>query len=1007
MIPIEKYWENLDIRSVGREAPRAYYIPYGDAQQALIGKRGYSPFYQSLNGSWKFRYHRSVHEVTERFYEESADVSGWDDILVPSCWQVNGYDQLHYTNINYPFPYDPPYVPDDNPAGLYVREFQLADNWKANKQTFVIFEGVNACFYLWVNGHFVGYSQGSRMPAEFELSEKLRAGKNTIAVMVLKWCDGSYLEDQDIWRYSGIFRDVYLLARDHHHIRDVDNQQLFADDYSAVTLRSEIETTGQVSVRAELQDAEGRVVGSQNVTIDAKGIVELQVESPVLWNAERPYLYQLLLYAGEEVLRFRVGFRKIEIVDGVFQINGQAVKLKGVNRHDSHPELGQTVPLPHMKKDLELMKQHNINTIRTAHYPNDSKFLELCDEYGFYVIDEADLECHGVEAATGSFHALTNNPAWKDSFLERVERMIERDKNHASVVIWSLGNESGYGDNHIAMAQWSKQRDPSRPIHYEGAADKYGGHSNKDGLDMDSHMYATVAYIEDYAKDDTNVKPLFLCEYSHAMGNGPGDLKDYWDVIYRYPKLMGACVWEWCDHGVLTETEDGQRFFAYGGDFGDKPNDGNFCIDGLVSPDRIPHSGLLELKKVIAPIRIEASELSEGRLKLTNLYDFIDLSHLALHWSVEKEGETVARGRIDELMIQPHETGEVMIPLTLPKESEKRCDLTVSFRLKQDTPWALAGHEITFEQFELPVLVVNQANQPMTMTNRSIHAEESNSLLTMEGHDFKHVFDLAKGGFAVISRQQVNMIDGVTGFAIWRAPTDNDQYVKAEWIKAGYDRAQMKVYRADWKQVDRSSVEIQVDFSLGGYSVPTILRGQAQWRVDAAGVISLQVHAEVKDELVYLPRFGISLTMPAGMEEVEYFGLGPHDSYIDKRQSVRKGKYLMSVDDMYVPYIKPQENGARYGTDWAIISNALGMGLKFQGEQEFSFNASHYSVEDLTSTSHAHLLKKQKRTFVNVDYKMSGVGSNSCGPELLEPYRLNEKQIDFHLQIQPVFKADE
>lgn len=1011
MIQINRHWEDLNVLQVNREAPRAYFIPYADAVSAKSGKRGRSPHYQTLNGSWKFQYHRTVSSVEEAFYEEAADVSGWDDLIVPSCWQVNGYDQLHYTNLNYPFPCDPPYVPGDNPAGLYVREVSVPDHWE-EKEKYIVFEGVNACFYLWVNGQFAGYSQGSRMPAEFNISPLLRQGKNKIAVMVLKWCDGSYLEDQDAWRYSGIFRDVYVLARDPHHIRDVFNKQTFQDGYRKAALMTEIETTGLLAVSAELQDAEGNVVGTDKAVLDGKGALRFELTDPVLWNAEKPYLYRLYIHSGEEVLQFPVGFRQITIADGVFRINEQAVKLKGVNRHDSHPELGQTIPVHHMIKDLVLMKKHNINTVRTSHYPNDSRFMELCNEYGFYVVDEADLECHGIGTAggfqNGVFHKLSRDPAWKDAFVDRAVRMVERDKNHPCIVMWSLGNESGYEANHIAMAEWTRLRDASIPVHYEGAAPHYEGNPYIDCLDLESRMYASVKEIEAYALDGNQKKPLFLCEYSHAMGNGPGDLKDYWDAIYRHPKLMGGCVWEWCDHGIKTETKDGTPFFAYGGDFGDTPNDGNFCIDGLVTPDRKPHTGLLELKKVIAPIRIEEHDLRIGQIKVTNLYDFIDLSHMGIFWKIEQEGQVIRQGQLEVAGIAPHSSQIVTLPYMMPETAAGRFVVTLSCWLKEETVWAEAGHEITFEQFEWKA---DKQSEPEKAAKRMspIQVKQTGHLLTVEGFDFRHVFDLRDGAVHQISKHGVDMLDAPSGFSIWRAPTDNDMHVKEKWLDEGYDRAVMKVYQCDWEQTGDHEVEIRSRFSLGAVSRFTILGGEACWKVNGSGEIVLQLHVKIGEErpFPFLPRFGLRLTMPQGMEEVEYAGFGPHESYIDKRQSVRKGKFLTTVDEMFENYIMPQENGARYGTEWAIVSNEQGMGLQFSASEGFSFNASHFTPEDLTKAAHSWELAKRKETIVHLDYRMSGVGSNSCGPELAEPYRLNDKEFRFELRLMPVFKEDE
>lgn len=1009
MIRIDKYWENPDVLQVNREPARAAYIPFGDMEAAKSGKRGRSPFYQTLNGNWKFRYLESVALVEDGFYAADADAEGWDDLLVPSCWQSNGYDRMHYTNVNYPIPCDPPFVPDNNPAGLYIRDFELSGRL-AEKEQYLVFEGVNSCFYLWVNGRFAGYSQGSRMPAEFRVTPYLVPGRNRIAAMVLKWCDGTYLEDQDLWRYSGIFRDVYLLGRDRVHIRDAGIRTELAPGFASALLHIHLKTSGSLKVNAELRDSRNRSVGRGEVAVDGEGALSIEVKEPELWSAERPYLYRLYLRAGEEVLIFPAGFRSVDIRDGVFRINGTAVKLKGVNRHDSHPLLGQTIPLGHMKRDLMLMKRHNINTVRTSHYPNDYRFLDLCDEYGFYVIDEADLECHGIgiaeDWADGAFHKLSADPQWRSAFLDRAERLVERDKNHPSVIIWSLGNESGYDLNHIAMAEWTKRRDPSRPVHYEGAAPRYNGHPGTECLDMESRMYDSVADIEAYANDDSSRKPLFLCEYSHAMGNGPGDLHDYWQVIERYPKLMGGCVWEWCDHGIPAAAADGTAYYAYGGDFGDRPHDGNFCIDGLVYPDRRPHTGLLELKQVIAPVQFEAVDVLKGRVKAVNRYDFTDLSHITLFWKVERDGELVDQGQIDGLRTGPGSEELLALPYTLPPEAAGSWTLTLSCRQKRETAWAEAGYELAFAQFELPALpAVNRVR--LAAASTPVQAEVRGGLLAVSGLDFRHLFDLRAGTLTGISRHGVGMLAAPARFNIWRAPIDNDRNVRNKWVREGYDRAEMKVYDCRWRQVSDSVVEATVRFSLGGYIRYPVLHGTAVWMVDGSGAISLKTDVRVRDGLIYLPRFGLQLTLPEGNEEVEYYGFGPHESYIDKRRSVKKGRYVTTVDDLFEPYVMPQENGSRFGTDWAIVSNLQGMGLGFAADEPFSFNAAHYTPEDLTQAAHTHELSKRKETIVHLDYKMSGVGSASCGPELADPYRLDEKQFSFGLLIRPMFKEDE
>lgn len=995
MINITKYYEDLNVMQINRQEPRSYYIPYGSEKAAASKERTQSPFYQNLNGTWKFQYHSSINNVKDEFYAENTDVSNWDNLTVPSCWQVNGYDKCHYTNVNYPFPCDPPYVPNENPAGTYVRDFNISEKWD-NKSKYVVFEGVNSCFYLWINGDFVGYSQGSRIPAEFDISPFVKKGKNRMSVLVLKWCDGSYIEDQDLWRFTGIFRDVYLLARDNSHIRDVFVKQELSEDFKTAILKCEIDSTLTTEISAILKDMSGNAIAQGKLSISTDNILELQINDPILWNAEAPYLYSLYLYAGEEVLQFNTGFRKIETKAGVFMVNDKAIKLKGVNRHDSHPELGQTIPLKHMIKDLMLMKSHNVNTIRTSHYPNDPRFLNLCDEYGFYIIDEADLECHGVNNA-GDFHLLTNNIAWEKAFLDRASRLVERDKNHPCVIIWSMGNESGYGINHISMAKWTKNRDGSRLVHYEGAAACYQGCKDIDCLDMESKMYASVEYIEEYALNEENIKPLFLCEYSHAMGNGPGDLKDYWDIIYNYPKLMGGCVWEWCDHGIKTSTENGQEFYAYGGDFGDTPNDGNFCLDGLVYPDRTPHTGLLELKNIIAPVRIEVVDVNKGKIKVTNLYDFIDLSHLSLIWRVEQNGLVINQGEISDLKVAPGNT-EIF---ALNYITVENAILTISLVQKKDTLWQKSGYEISFKQFELPL---KKSDEPKDEYVPSIKVLKDANLVTIEGFDFCHSFDLYTGSFVSITKNYMEMINSVPKFNIWRGPIDNDRNIKLKWMEEGYDKAVMHVYNSELVNLTETSVEIHVDFSLGAYIKLPILHGKAIWKVDGTGEISLNTQIKVRENLVFLPRFGVQLSMPNGNEEVEYYGFGPHESYIDKCQSVKRGQYLTTVDAMFENYLVPQENGSRYKTQWVTITNALGMGLKITSNKDFSFNASHYTPEDLTEAGHPYQLEKRKETIVNIDYKMSGVGSNSCGPELLEKYQLKEKEFEFGIRILPIFK---
>jgi beta-galactosidase len=1003
---IKNYYENPDVLHENCEKPRAYFIPYDTEEKAEKGFRGDSKFFKSLNGIWKFRYFEHVKDVCGDFYTEGFCTDEWDDIIVPSNWQMNGYGVPNYTNVNYPYPCDPPYVPNENPAGIYIKNINV--NPAEGKQYYLNFEGVDSCFFLWVNGKYTGYSQVSHMTSEFNITHLVKQGINTIAVMVLKWCDGSYIEDQDMWRLSGIFRDVYILERDRVHISDIFVKTQFDDGFEHATISCEFEAAGAdtLSLKAVLKDPDGNIAGAEETAVRSSGTVRFDVSKPLLWTAETPYLYTLCLYVGQEIIHIRIGLRKVEIKDSTILINGRAVKFKGVNRHDFHPELGHVTPVWDMKQDLVLMKQHNINAIRTSHYPNDPRFLEYCDEMGFYVIDEADLECHGV-FRVGDKDMLAADPQFEKAFVDRMKLMVERDKNHACVVMWSLGNESGYGTNHIKMAEWVKSRDNSRLIHYEGASgvDQTRWDETK-CLDVLSFMYPSILDIADRILTIPGEKrPVVLCEYSHAMGNGPGDLKDYWDLIYSNKRLSGAFVWEWKDHGIKTSTQDGTEYYAYGGDFGDKPNDGNFCIDGLVYPDRRPHTGLLELKQVIAPVKTEADDLKAGRIKVKNLYDFIDLSNLILNWKIECDGEFVDGGFIDNITLKPYESSVVSLPLPDLDTLSGRCFLIVWYTLKKETVWADRGHTLARFQFEMPARECKTEKIEVSRME-PLDIAESKHLLTINGTNFKYVIDTTTGMFSSIEYNGVKLISEQPRLTIWRAPIDNDRNIRAKWEAEGYNRIVPHIYSVNYERSSDKCVSITSSYSLGGYSKKPVIKGELKWIVFGSGDILFETHADVREGVPYLPRFGLRFTMPPGNELVEYFGFGPHESYIDKRQSTYKSRFSARVSQMHEDYIMPQENGSHYATEWALVSNLLGMGLLFIGIDDFSFNASHFTPEDLTNAQHNYELKPGKETIVHVDYKMSGVGSASCGPELLEKYRLSDSKIHYRLRIKPVFSAE-
>ena len=1077
MIQIEQYWQDEKILQVSREEARAYYIPFKgsghtgvegfDGDFTLAGlKRKRSPFYQTLNGNWKFSYHPKYTLVDEDFMQCGFDDSCWDDLLVPSTWQTKGYDGCHYTNKRYPIPCDVPFVPDQNPVGAYNRVFNVSEDW-CEKEIYVVFEGVNSCFYLWVNGEFAGYSQGSRIPSEFCISKYLKTGKNKISVLVFKWCDGSYLEDQDVYRFSGIFRDVYLLARDKKHIRDVFIRQHF-ESLNKVTLELECTSSDAVSVRCVILDQDNNLIGEKTGVITKKDSVSFEINDPVLWNCECPYLYTVLVYAGDEVLIFATGIRKIELMENLaLAINDIPVKLKGVNRHDTNPIHGPSASLKSMTDELIQMKRYNINTIRTAHYPNDPRFYLLCDYYGFYVIDEADLECHGT-VYVGKINLISDDPNWEDAYMDRMVRMVERDKNSASIIFWSLGNESGYGINHIKMAQYAKERDGSRLIHCEGAVRVQNPDTSC--LDMRSVMYPKMDIVRDYANDDSVKVPLLLCEYSHAMGNSPGDIKDYWDIIYKTPKLIGGCIWEWRDHSILAkrytpkDSSDKnvitvpskvaeqtlknlgldigkidrdyyiEEFYAYGGDFSEVPNDGNFCMDGLCYPDGTPHTGLLEAKSVYSGVDAQIIDFNEGTLRIINRFDFTGLSHIFLSWVLERNGDPVTCGSVPELIVEPHD--EITISLDYNLSKAGNYSLRLSFHEKSQRPWASSGYEVAFRHFEHCIKgdEINPSHCISSQTKR-INVIEKDTLVIIEGLDFIHTFDKYAGTFTSINYNGVDLLCQPIGFDVFRAPTDNERYVKKLWYEWGLHDVRAKVYRAEVQTSDSEHCKIIVDFSLGCYTLEPVLHATTTWTVNAAGEIQTDTdvkvgsfHSSLIGELawqfrinnlmndiinnvelgadVFLPRFGLKLTMPGEYEEIEYYGYGPTESYMDKKNGTYKSRFSATVDSLFENYLTPQENGAHYGTDWLTVTNFSGIGIKVKSDDSFSFNVSNYDSKQMDQATHPHELIKLDKTIVNIDYKTSGVGSASCGPLLQSQYRLSEKEFTFKACILPINRDD-
>ena len=1004
-------WENPQVLSRNREAASATSIPYADRETARTGERGSSPSFRLLNGQWRFFYAPSPAAVPAGFEQDTFDEAGWAGVAVPGNWQRQGYGIPQYTNIAYPFPVDPPFVPDANPVGLYKKSFALPEHWQG-KRIFLHFAGVDSAFYLWINGQQVGYSQGSHLPSEFDVTPFLQPGRNTLAVQVFQWSDGSYLEDQDQWRLSGIFRDVFLIARPPTYLQDVRLRTTLGDGYAsgtleiAVTLRNAGQSQSAGKVSAVLLDAGGAEVAALEIGSAAPApgqtaLVEaaLTAAHPRLWSAEEPNLYTLLLSLETEggvqtTERFAVGFRQLEIQQGRLLLNGTPITLCGVNRHDTHPDLGHVTPRAHMVQDIQLMKQHNINCVRTSHYPNDPYWLDLCDEYGLYVVDEADLEAHGFGVDGGDWSRLSHDPGWREAYVDRAERMVQRDKNHPSVIMWSLGNESGYGPNHHAMIDAIRALDPGRPVHYESAySEDYAG------LDLVSRMYTSVPdlIIEGEKTDDP--RPFFLCEYAHAMGNGPGSLKEYWDAIDTYPRLLGGCVWEWADHGIRQRTESGQEWFAYGGDFGDVPNDGNFCIDGLTSPDRVPHPALLELKKVTAPVWAEAEDLQRGTVRIHNRYDFAPLAHLAAFWRVVQNGKTLQEGRLPPLDIAAGAEAVVPVPYTLPLAGDAWLDL--SFALDQDTSWAARGHEIAWAQMALPTppapvtaLALNQM-PPLTL-------EAPGRLLEIAGADFRMAFDQNTGALTQWEYQDTPLLVSGPALSVWRAPTDNDARAASPWRRAGLDRLAVRTVSVTWAQPTPQRVQVTAQVTLAAVSHFPAFAVTYSYTIYGSGDVLLDTHiAPLRTDLPTLPRIGLEMTLLPGFDRFTWDGLGPHESYPDRRESAKRGIYSGTVSEQFQNYIRPQENGSKSDVRWAAVTDARGLGLLATAQPLLSVSVHHFTTADLAAAEHTYELQPRPETILHLDYAQSGLGSQSCGPGPLPQYLITPAEMSFRVRLTP------
>lgn len=1004
---LPRYFENPQTLHVNTTPHHAYFIPFSSPESAVKKRREFSPYFTLLNGEWDFAYFESYTHLPQDFLHFSFT----DKIPVPSNWQNYGYDNHQYTNVNYPFPFDPPYVPIENPCGLYHRVFNVEIN--AEKRYLLNFEGVDSCLFVYVNQQFVGYSQISHCTSEFDITDFLQQGKNHLHVLVLKWCDGSYLEDQDKFRMSGIFRDVYLLARERNYLQDFFIQTQFNLELTKAQLHVACQFAEcEQPISWQLFDPQGKLI------IEQKGhAFHAEIENAQLWHAEKPRLYTLILQYGSEVICQKIGLRHIEVKNGVMLFNGQAIKFKGVNRHDSDPKTGYVISREQALQDLRLMKQHNFNAIRTAHYPNAPWFTELCDEYGFYVIAESDIESHGTNAVyvaspetsillgvkteidheairqktIDNYCYMARSPEFNQAILDRTYANVERDKNRPSVVIWSLGNESGYGENFEQAAAWVKQRDPSRLVHYENAIFQHSAHQNDtSNLDFHSEMYTSTEELDAYFVDAQNQKPYLFCEYLHAMGNSCGDAEDYFQAMEKHAGACGGFVWEWCNHSPYLPNSNRM---GYGVDFNDTPNDGNFCADGLVTADRQIQSNVLEYKNVYRPLR---ATLKNGHIELKNYLDFTDAAEvISIHYQITEDFVVIQKGQIDDLNIAPKSTALLSLPL--PASNGSLQILTLTYYQKIENGLIPQGHCLGFEQIilsEQPHLFADELKSNLQPISVSEHA----NLISVKVADIEYQFDQYKGTIQQITKDGKPWLNQATDFNIWRAPLDNDSLMKAHWLAAGYDRATSRVYNyrlTEWE----SAVEITFKLGLVAVSKARILTLNVVYRIEQNGLLRINIHAEKQPHLPFLPRFGLRFFLNQGFNQVEYVGYGPTESYLDKHHATALGRYKTTPESNHVPYLKPQENGSHYGCTEVKVAN-LSDCFTVQSHAPFSMNVFPYSQEELGSKKHQYDLEKSGSTILCVDYKMSGVGSNSCGPALKEQYRLSETEWDWSISLQ-------
>ena len=1003
-----KTWENHQIDGINRMPARAHFLTFPSKEKALLNNNRYTHAFKNLNGVWKFMFLDAPEYSPEGFFNSDFDVTKMDDITVPGNWQLQGYGKMHYSDLWYNFPINPPYVPTENPTGIYKRTFFVEESYR-DKKIIIRFCGVDSAYHLWINGKEVGYSKVARNESEFDITDLIRVGEeNDVTVRVYQWSDGTYLEDQDMWWESGIFRDVELIGVPKDGINDYKVIADLDDEYKNGIFKVEafLRTTKEVNVTFELVDAGENTVFTKTVVAkEGKACIDEVIADVNHWTAETPYLYKLFMTVEDngqivEVIPQNVGFRNIRLNGETFLVNGVAIKFKGVNRHDYSPQNGRVVSREEIEKDIILMKQFNINAIRTSHYPNSYYLYDLCDEYGMYLIAETDLECHGFEL-TGDYKWITDDPSWELAYVSRMTRMIERDKNHPAIIFWSLGNESAFGCNFRKMTDVAHEMDPTRLVHYEGDFDV-------ESADVYSTMYT---WIENPKKPylmkdiiEKSKKPHIHCEYCHAMGNGPGNLKDYQDLVYAHDKLQGGFVWEWFDHGIESFTESGEKYYRYGGDFGDDPSNKDFCIDGLIMPDRTPSPGLYEYKKVIEPITTTAVDIQKGIINLLSRYDFANLDRFNLVYKVMEDDVILQTGFMAVPSIEARANKDITLPYDLSAIKVKpgaHYYVNISYQLREDTRYASSGHELATAQFELPLYKEGIMVRPEGILN----VEKEHTTLHVKGANFSLDFNLVNGNLMNIVRDGMQVLSKGPRLTLWRAPISNDMEIIDKLKKVYFLHLEHEVVMNIDYHMEGNILKVEVDTINSTTNSAWHFKTKYVYTVYPSGDVLIDVEGTPSGRVDLapdmLPRIGVSIHLDKSMEHVRYFGMGPGENYADSKEAAQMGLYANTVDGLFTNYVIPQENGNHMGCKWVSMTNDRGMGLLASTEGDFNFSASWYEDKDLDDAKHTCDLVKRDYIVFNVDYKQNALGTNSCGQWQLDKYRAKFEDFKLSFRLTP------